>query len=729
MSRLTAADVIAKGDYLSPDFNPMSLTVSQLLGVLGHHDIKYPTPYNKPKLVQLFNNSIKAQLPKLLAERNPPEPSDDGIVDGMTGEPINTQKQAPPRRSSRKDSRPPSVIEDVAPSEPVESTKRRRTSAQPRSNSRTSSRRAPVEPVVVEDSDSEEDRPPRKAIRKPRKSDNPDSDVTPKRRISVAEGGGWDDTNDFQFGTEPTPVKPKPRRSSAGPRKSRKSEPLSDAPIPSTSAFPVDTRFSPQLSDDIRRENDIVSSRWAARESTPSGSRIHDEYFAPLNDVEDIEPDEEILEEEDGGDFDPDTSLGIDEDATHVAISKRLAGDEAPAVILPEKPASSFSFMNILVIILLFLAGHGVVEHKTRLAQIGYCNAGTATNTFLEELKANVALDEACRLEAKKNNDTEAADLCPPPDIFPFLHPMECIPCPPQATCTRHSLSCEKGFLLRTYNPFPITRHGSFDYNETLADDYVSKGKAALSNAWPYLRPSVGIRLCAGDVNPRPTIADDEGGEAKRWGFDISSLRKTMEGGLVRHDPSTISTKQFNQAIQQITSFGDVFIAEDKRGHRFIAHTTPRLTWDCKVTVWLRQLWEAWRATVIGLSFVVMTTLYGNYRRASGVKERKRIAELVQSTLQTLQDQEMAHHTDAVSNPVPYFVIAELRDFVLQDEHSAKKRQRLFDKVAKVVEQNANVRVSQEESANGDEVRVWRWVGSARRRSLAASSLIEELED
>jgi hypothetical protein len=82
-----------------------------------------------------------------------------------------------------------------------------------------------------------------------------------------------------------------------------------------------------------------------------------------------------------------------------------------------------------------------------------------------------------------------------------------------------------------------------------------------------------------------------------------------------------------------------------------------------------------------------------------------------------------------VSNPVPYFVIAELRDFVLQDEHSAKKRQRLFDKVAKVVEQNANVRVSQEESANGDEVRVWRWVGSARRRSLAASSLIEELED
>ncbi|KAH8834301.1 hypothetical protein DL96DRAFT_1703908 [Flagelloscypha sp. PMI_526] len=110
---------------------------------------------------------------------------------------------------------------------------------------------------------------------------------------------------------------------------------------------------SPQLSDNVLRGNDIVSSRWAAREPTPSRSRIHNEYFAPLNDVEDIEQDKEILEE-DTGDFDLDTSLGLNEDATHVTISKRLAGDEAPAVTLLEKPAPSFSFMNALVIIVLF---------------------------------------------------------------------------------------------------------------------------------------------------------------------------------------------------------------------------------------------------------------------------------------------------------------------------------------------------------------------------------------
>ena len=96
MSRsLTAAQVIGLGEYLNPNFDPSSLTVSQLLGVLGFHNIQYPTPYTKPKLVQLFSDEITAKSTKLKRERQKKElslASDDGITDGVTGRPIGQKK-------------------------------------------------------------------------------------------------------------------------------------------------------------------------------------------------------------------------------------------------------------------------------------------------------------------------------------------------------------------------------------------------------------------------------------------------------------------------------------------------------------------------------------------------------------------------------------------------------------------------------------------------------------
>jgi len=95
MSRLTSAQVISLGEYLGPDFDPNSLTVSQLLGVLGYHNVRYPTPYSKTKLVQLFNAEIKAKASKFKKERLRKEnsiASDDGITDGLTGELLNKGK-------------------------------------------------------------------------------------------------------------------------------------------------------------------------------------------------------------------------------------------------------------------------------------------------------------------------------------------------------------------------------------------------------------------------------------------------------------------------------------------------------------------------------------------------------------------------------------------------------------------------------------------------------------
>ena len=130
MSRsLTAAQVIALGEYLDPDFDPSSLTVNQLLGVFGFHNIRYPSPYTKPKLVQLFNDEIKPKTKQLKKDKVKKEnsfASDDGIKDGVTGRFLNEDSNKvrgsclvacmlvdsccaqPLRRSSRRGSRAPS---------------------------------------------------------------------------------------------------------------------------------------------------------------------------------------------------------------------------------------------------------------------------------------------------------------------------------------------------------------------------------------------------------------------------------------------------------------------------------------------------------------------------------------------------------------------------------------------------------------------------------------------
>jgi hypothetical protein len=95
MSRLTSAQVIALGEYLKPDFEPATLTVPQLLGVFGYHNIRYPYPYTKAKLVQTFNQEIKPNASKFRKEKLKKEnsqASDDGIVDGVTGLPLTAPK-------------------------------------------------------------------------------------------------------------------------------------------------------------------------------------------------------------------------------------------------------------------------------------------------------------------------------------------------------------------------------------------------------------------------------------------------------------------------------------------------------------------------------------------------------------------------------------------------------------------------------------------------------------
>ena len=91
-TKLSTAEIIARGEYLEPDFNPASLTVAHLLGIFGFHNVKYPSQYTKAKLVELFNSEIKPKADNYSAERlsrQNSQASDEGIKDGVTGRALN----------------------------------------------------------------------------------------------------------------------------------------------------------------------------------------------------------------------------------------------------------------------------------------------------------------------------------------------------------------------------------------------------------------------------------------------------------------------------------------------------------------------------------------------------------------------------------------------------------------------------------------------------------------
>lgn len=76
----------------------------------------------------------------------------------------------------------------------------------------------------------------------------------------------------------------------------------------------------------------------------------------------------------------------------------------------------------------------------------------------------------------------------------------------------------------------------------------------------------------------------------------------------------------------------------------------------------------------------------------------------------------------------PWLFLPNLRDDVLRNIHSLSERERIWQRVRAVVEQNSNVRTSQREGRSGEVGRAWEWIGpvageGARRRRGGRVSL------
>ncbi|KZT26236.1 hypothetical protein NEOLEDRAFT_1155754 [Neolentinus lepideus HHB14362 ss-1] len=780
MSRMTAAQVIAEGRYLEPDFDPTTLTVSQLLGVFGHHDIRYPSPYTKPKLIQVFNDEIKPQSTKLKRDKLKKEnsvASDDGIKDGITGKPINEDRKASIasqlhafKASSRRLSRAPSQEErDPSPTKP-EPPKRRRSSAQPTLGGPSSRKIITVQPALAEESEPEEV-PPRKVSRSKKSSAGA---ATQARRVSDthAEDSGWEDNNIFQSGAESSPSKPSPpkarsRRTASRTtvvRRSRKaaSAPPDVSPPPLKRIAILPEERKPSLPSPLEStfEPDLPSAVF--NRASPRKSEISSiEGHAPFKKSPGVVPEEE----HDLGD-DPEKSImqvqrqvldeledeiDEDEEAQTAAIARRIAGDKEMVRSRPPTKDSSSMLLRIIFALCLMAISPAIYKYKRESAQIGFCDSGGNTNEVLETMKARWAAIEACnrdnttfvRLPSvtstgesyKLNKNGGELVSCPPPDLVPFAHPTSCTPCPAHAKCRGRDIVCEDTYLVRPHPllaflppppapSLPIA-HAVWQVLE-LADGLPGFGPVAFPPRCvedpkrkrnigvlgkvmgAYLGQERGRRLCTGDVRDIP---ESKGGQARMWGMEVNELKAIMRkrpGGKALANFDSL----FDEAVSQLVEWGGIIVGKDSDGRKYLAHSEPNLDLSCLIRVKTRETWYEWQTRIFVLMASVLGTLYYRRRRTSRQLEDKRSSELVPVVLDALRNQELAHHTDPITAPQPYLSSLQLRDLILQDEHSISARSRLWDKVEHVVESNANVRTNLEELPGGDEMRVWRWVGS-----------------
>ncbi|GJJ12172.1 hypothetical protein Clacol_006413 [Clathrus columnatus] len=667
----SSTQVIDSGEYLEPGFDANSLTIPHLLSLFTFHQVKYPIPYNKSILVDTFNKQIKPRSEKFKMERLQRQdsiPSSHGITDGLTGKSLSDDEQQveesapPPRRSSRRLSKPPS--QSVAP--PPQ--KRHRYSAEPALSRVPKSRAQPVEPVLVEESESEEE--PVKKVGRPRRSD---------------ETEGWSDNNVFQSGAESSsPARPLPKIKSSAttrrlPRRGRTS--LSAPPqVPSSSPFsaPSSVNFGPRIPLSNSRQPDRLSFhiKPEPRSSSPIPEAREEDQYA--DDMVILDESQDPLDDDDES-----------EKALVTEISRTLAkGDPSRRQTIARRSSLPVSTRRILTYVVMITLSVILHSYKTKSVVNGFCDPDQDTNGIIEERKASLNALEECMQHAKNASENHEDVHCDPPPLLRSLEPMTCTPCPAHASCTPTNVSCKESFVIQSHPlaQLPVLPSllnglpglGPIAFPPRCVEDEARKRKIGLIGAMLRHRLAVirGEKLCSG----KAASFDQSAHEAMKWGTTVDLIHDDVFKRIMntpnRRDKLSEFDKLFAEAISSLKQYDEIILYQDR----------SLIVLGC--ALWLRGRYVFQKV------------------------EATRVVELVQVALDTLRNQEMAHHIDPVTTPYSHLSSIHLRDSILQDEHSIPVRRRLWDKVEKIVEGNANVRATMEELDGGDVGRVWQWVGS-----------------
>lgn len=194
-------------DYLQEGWDPKSVTIPRLRSILVTHNVDYPSTAKKAALVELVNNEVLPQAPRLRAQRAKAHRTSFGFVNAGSAEddgrwaeePTPAKRSKTPRKSSAR-----VKVEDTEPEIPPARTPAKRNA---RSTSRALSHadeRQSLEPDMARSSRRSSRRTvtPQPEIKSEPESEDEDDFDVPGHEESV-----FTDDNPFQGGSSPPVIK------------------------------------------------------------------------------------------------------------------------------------------------------------------------------------------------------------------------------------------------------------------------------------------------------------------------------------------------------------------------------------------------------------------------------------------------------------------------------------------------------------------------------------------
>ncbi|TIB81325.1 hypothetical protein E3Q22_01178 [Wallemia mellicola] len=360
------------------------------------------------------------------------------------------------------------------------------------------------------------------------------------------------------------------------------------------------------------------------------------------------------------------------------------------------------AFIILLRVTLLTVAIYSILKYKSLSSELGYCDSSSLSNRIL---------DQRVKEYDELANSPDEADA-----FYSFLPiPMECTPCPQYAICQDgHLRECEAEFLLTdsllSHIPFSsffdgIPYFGSAAFPPRCEPDSEKRALAADVgvHVLSTLEKHKGNVICGG-IKRRKGLSDQVAFGLKE--SDVHAFISALKD-------KSISQTEFDEiwalALKDLVDNEELDRLVQENGDSLIIARNAQIGFSCKIRMKLGSIIKKWRLeffTLIAL-FFGYTMALSKIRRSSA--DKKRVKQLVHLTIEQVRERAYRHMEDTSISP---FVIPEqVRDEELADVHSSTERQRLWSRVRKIVESNANIQVKQLE-LEGEITDVFEWRSS-----------------
>ncbi|PTB65469.1 hypothetical protein BBK36DRAFT_1142449 [Trichoderma citrinoviride] len=706
-------------DYLQDGFDPRSVTVPRLRSILVTHNVEYPATAKKPQLVELVENHVLPQVAKLRAQRAKAKRSSSGIVNagsaedngrwedhGLEPTPAKPRRSASPRKASARIKR-----EDDDGAAPTPTPYKSQTKRSARSVSRSSR-----QPSHYDEDEAPQYEAPRSTRRsRSRRSTTPKVKDEPQAEEETPMSSHYAPTP-YSAATQYATAQNTPY-AAATPYGATPYYPAHQSPIVPSSAtyeeeesvFTDDNPFqrgSPALKTPSRRRFDDF-----ARGERPS--RRREEYIEPLSIPRPstaARPSYELSARKPRHES-PDYSLDAGEEFTPDAqLELEEAQRRGETTIVPkrQKPPRQTNLKTPFFVLFMSLLGVYLAWYRQEKIAVGYCGLGRpATQIIPPEL--------------------------PVPDVLvPFVEP-QCEPCPAHAYCYEDfSVRCHSDFVLK---PHPLSFGGLVPLPPTCEPDgeKARRVQAVADKAIEELRQRRAKYECG-------ELVDDSGATVESPAIGEEELKSSVS----RKRSKRLNSDEFEDlwvaAIGEITSRDEVVVemvttsspgGPDISNRKLSSSSLARLPLACALKRSVRLGLARYRFPIGLLMSVVLAVLYLRARYRQHRMDAAQVPALVDLVLERLANQKELGEEDLDD---PWLFLPNLRDDVLRSVHKVAERERIWQRVKKVVEQNSNVRTGQREGRSGEVGRAWEWIGpihggSVRRRRASGRWTRDEIAD